>query len=94
MRTQLGAGSTRCLGSDVPAASVKAKLLTLVEVLVVCGVTQALLASWRRTAIHDWESQRLGWSYAAGERQRDGQPQQRPRRPRQPAVRPDRGVGV
>lgn len=44
----------------------KAKLLALIEVLLVYGVFQALLQVLRYTSVVQWEFQKLGWSYIGG----------------------------
>jgi uncharacterized protein len=49
--------------SDVPATSTKAKLLALLEVLLVFAALEGLDVLWRSTGIPQWEVQNLGWSY-------------------------------
>jgi membrane protease YdiL (CAAX protease family) len=49
--------------SDEPATSTKAKLLALLEVLLVFAALEGLEVVWRSTRISQWEVQNLGWSY-------------------------------
>lgn len=48
---------------DGLATSTKAKLLAILEILVVYGVVQTLLVVWHSMGISQWEVQNLGWSY-------------------------------
>ena len=49
--------------AGVPAASAKAKVLALLEVLGVFATLEGLELLWRSTGIPQWEVQHLGWSY-------------------------------
>ena len=64
---------TRSGGQEGPArlqtgtgSGAKAKLLALIEVLLVYGVFQGLAQAWRYTGAAKWEVQNLGWSYIGG----------------------------
>ena len=48
----------------MPAISTKAKLLGLLEVLLVFAALEGLENLWRSTGIPQWEVQNLGWSYS------------------------------
>jgi len=63
MKTQLDETSMGNVRSDVPATSAKAKLLALLEVLLVFAALEGLEVLWRSTGIPQWEVQHLGWSY-------------------------------
>jgi membrane protease YdiL (CAAX protease family) len=64
MKTLVDETSMGKVGKDVPATSTKAKLLAILEVLVVYGVIQTLLVLWTSTGIVQWEKENLGWSYS------------------------------
>jgi membrane protease YdiL (CAAX protease family) len=55
--------SSREFDTRVPAISTKAKLLGLLEVLLVFAALEGLENLWRSTGIPQWEAQNLGWSY-------------------------------
>jgi membrane protease YdiL (CAAX protease family) len=56
--------SSREFDTRVPAISTKAKLLGLLEVLLVFAALEGLENLWRSTGIPQWEVQNLGWSYS------------------------------
>ena len=65
MKALVGESSIRQSGTGVPAISTKAKLLAILEVLVVYGVVQVLLVFWTSTGIIQWQTENLGWSYSS-----------------------------
>jgi membrane protease YdiL (CAAX protease family) len=63
MRALVDEPSFRPSESGLPATSVKAKLLAILEVSVVFALIMTLLVALHSTGVYRWEIQHLGWSY-------------------------------
>jgi membrane protease YdiL (CAAX protease family) len=63
MKTQPDEMSVGSVRTDVLVTSTKAKLLAIIEVLLVFAALEGLEVLWRSTGISQWEVQNLGWSY-------------------------------
>jgi membrane protease YdiL (CAAX protease family) len=66
LQTGIGGKEIRTNMQTRPEGGTKAKLLALVEILLVYGVFQGLAQVWRYTEALKWETRNLGWSYIGG----------------------------
>jgi hypothetical protein len=63
MRALVGEPSIRPSESELPATSMKTKLLTILEVSLVFALIMTLLVALRSAGVYQWEIRHLGWSY-------------------------------
>ena len=64
MKTTVAGTSTLKPRQSLLAVTGRARLLAILEVVLVCAAVQALLQFWKSLAITRWELRNLGWSYS------------------------------